>query len=39
MILYDSLKEALNTNRIKNIKPIIEEIDKYNLSKDDENII
>lgn len=36
VILYDSLKEALNTNRIKNIKPIIEEIDKYNLSKDDE---
>lgn len=37
-ILFDSLKEALSTNRIKNIKPIIDEIDKYNLSKDDEKL-
>ncbi len=36
-IILDNLKEALQTNRIKNIKPIIEEIEQYTLSQRDKD--
>ena len=37
-ILFFNLKEAVKTNRIKNITPIIDQIEKYNLSSQDKEI-
>lgn len=37
-ILFYNLKDAVQTKRIKNIKPIIDEIEKYNLSLEDKEI-
>ncbi|QFR50091.1 response regulator [Sulfurimonas lithotrophica] len=36
--LFTKLKEALSTKRAKNIKPIIEELDKYILDEDENKI-
>ncbi len=36
--LFDNLRDSLKTNRIKNIKPIIDEIEKYQLSINDEKL-
>ena len=37
-ILFDELKEALKTKRAKNIKPIIEKIEEYELDDDKKDI-
>ena len=36
--LFAKLKEAVSTKRAKNCKPIIEEFEKYNLSKEDDKL-
>lgn len=36
--LFDNLRDSLKTNRIKNIKPIIDEIEKYQLPINDEKL-
>jgi len=38
-VLFESLKEALKTKRINKITPVIEEIRKYELSKEDISIL
>jgi len=36
--LFEKLKAAIATKRAKNTRPIIAEIDKYNLSPEDEKV-
>lgn len=38
-VLFEKLKEALHTNRFKNCKPIIEELESYHLDKQSQRLL